>query len=281
MPSAISRGFAAIREGQAHYRSCGNASLPCLVMFHKAPGSSYSLIPLMAEFARYRRVIAIDTLGNGDSAAPAMEEPDIAYLADAHVRALDALDIARADIYGSHTGASICAEISINHPKRVARIIMDGVSLFDGATQDMLLNGGQAPEIRADLAGTHLLKAWSMVRDSYLFWPWWSPLKERRRDKGLPPADKLHEEVVEVLKALSTYHKSYRAALRYPKEERLALVRHPTLIACSPYDTLRRYFEAVVAIMPDARSLITAGEETPENAASTARSMAGFLDEKR
>lgn len=274
----ILRGFVSIDEGQVHYRYCGDASMPALVMFHKAPGSSYSLKPLMSELGRHRRVIALDMLGNGDSAPPAVETPDIAYYTDAHVRCLDALGIDVADIYGAHTGAAICAEMAIRHPRRVSRIIMDGVSLFDEKTQRLLLEGGQAPEIRPDLSGTHFLIAWSMVRDSYLFWPWWNRTKERRRDKGLPTAEWLHDEVMEVLKALPTFHKSYRAALRYPKQERLPLVQHRTLVSCGPADTLRQYLEAVVAIMPNARSEVTAGEDDPNAVAETARSMAAFLE---
>lgn len=273
----MQRGFVSIDEGQAHFRTCGSPSLPALVMFHKAPGSSYSLLPLMEELGRYRRVIAIDTLGNGDSSAPSLDEPDIAYFADAHVRCLDALGIGRTDIYGAHTGAAICAEISISHPERVGSIIMDGVSLFDAATQQMLLRS-QAPEMSTDLSGAQLMMAWSMVRDSYLFWPWWDRSKERRRDKGLPSADMLHQEVVEVLKTLRTYHKSYRAALTYPKAERLPLVSHRTLVTCSPNDTLRRFLDPVVALIPHARALVTAGDETPDSLKATAKSMAEFLE---
>jgi len=116
------------------------------------------------------------------------------------------------------------------------------------------------------------------VRDAHLFWPWWNRTQDRRRDRGLPSADALHDEVLELLKGLRTYHMSYRAALAYPKKERLPLVRHRTLVASSPSDPLLRFLDAVVAIMPDARSLVTAGDDTAEALAATARSMADFLD---
>lgn len=278
MTDSIRRQFVSIEEGQVHYRECGDPARPVLVMFHASPGSSWNLSPLIAELGKSRRVIALDTLGNGDSAAPRPEEPDIAYYAGAHVRALDAIGIASFDLYGTHTGAAICAEVSISHPRRVGRIVMDGVSLFDRRMSDAMMDNNHAPALRADHFGTQLQVAWTMVRDAHLFWPWWDHTAERRRNRGLPDADYLHGEVVEVLKAWRTYHKSYRTALTYPKRERLPLVTSPTLVAASPTDPLHRYIDDVVAIMPHARGLVTAGEDTPSDLAATARSMIDFLE---
>lgn len=278
MALAIERGFITIEEGQVHYRAYGDRSLPTLVMFHASPGSSYSIMPLMGELGRVRRVVAIDTLGNGDSAPPRGDAPDIAYFADAHARAMIALGIESADVYGTHTGAAICAEVAIARPKLVKKIVMDGVSLFDGKMQDVLMGGGHAPEIKADLAGTQLLQIWTMVRDAHLFWPWWNRVNERRRNKGLPPPDQLHEEVLEMLKAWRTYHKSYRAALLYPKRERFPLVHHRTLVACSPTDPLIKYVDAVVGLLQDAKGLVTPGEDTPEDLVKTGKLMAEFLN---
>ena len=278
MALAIERGFTSIEEGQVHYRVCGDRSLPPLIMFHASPGSSYSVMPLMAELGKARRVIAIDTLGNGDSAAPRGEAPDIAYFADAHGRAIKSMGIDSADIYGTHTGAAICIEVAIAYPKLVKQIIMDGISLFDSKTKDTLMGGGHAPEIKADLAGTQLLQIWTMVRDAHLFWPWWNRVNERRRNRALPSADQLHEEVLELLKAWRTYHKSYRAALLHPRRERLPHVRHRTLVACSPTDPLVTYVNEAVSLLKDAKGLITPGEETPQDIVATAKLMSEFLN---
>jgi pimeloyl-ACP methyl ester carboxylesterase len=65
----IRRGFADVAEGQVHYREAGQSAqggLP-LLMLHASPGSAKLLEPLMGELGRRRRVVATDTLGNGDS----------------------------------------------------------------------------------------------------------------------------------------------------------------------------------------------------------------------
>jgi pimeloyl-ACP methyl ester carboxylesterase len=277
---SVRRGFVEIAEGQVHYRMAGAATdagaLP-LVMLHASPGSSLMLAPLMRELGRDRRVLAPDTLGNGDSAPPRGASPSIGDFADAHLQAIDALELDRFDLYGSHTGGNIACEIAIAAPHRVRRLVLDGMSLYAAEERAEMLRE-YAREYPPDLDGSHLVKVWSFVRDAYLFWPWYRRDAAHRRDTGLPPPEALHEKAVEVLKALSTYHLSYRAAIAYDKEGRLPLVSVPTLLACGRSDMLLRYFDAVAALLPSAAKAVTPGTATPADTAETARRIAEFLD---
>ena len=278
MAPRVDRQFVSIAEGQAHLRLCGDPGLPPLVMLHGSPGSSYSLVPLMQALSVKRRVYAIDTLGNGDSSPAAMEVPDIPCLADAHARVIDALGLGQVDLYGYHTGASICTELSGTRPDRVRRIIMDGVSVFDpGASADLLAND-HAPPIPIDYEGSQLLKAWSMVRDAHLFWPWWNRGAANRRALGLPSVEYLHFEVLEVLKAPETYYKSYRAALNYPKREKLPRVANPTLVCGCPSDQLFDHMERAAALIPGSRLAVTPERTDAAGLRATADIMLQFLD---
>ena len=253
----IRRGFADVAEGQVHYREAGHASqgrLP-LLMLHASPGSAKMLEPLMGELGRRRRVVATDTLGNGDSSPPVGATPDIRYFADAHVRACDALGLERFDLYGSHTGANIACEIAIAHPGRVNRLILDGVSLYSAQERaDMLAH--YAPDVVIDQEGSQMHRIWNFVRDSYLFWPWYRRETANRRHLGLPGAHDLHDKVVEVLKAARTYPLAYRAAIVYDKAPRLPLVNVPTLLACARTDMFMDYFSQVQVLMPRAMPLL-------------------------
>ena len=115
----IERAFARIREGQVHLRravpNVGEQHKP-LVLLHSSPVASGSLVPLMQALGTRRPLIAPDTLGNGDSAPPDKDDPDIAYFADAMIRLLDALGLERIDLYGDRTGALIASEIAIAKP---------------------------------------------------------------------------------------------------------------------------------------------------------------------
>jgi pimeloyl-ACP methyl ester carboxylesterase len=275
----VRRGFVTIAEGQVHYREAGRgiASAAPLVMFHPSPGSAKMLEPLIRHLGARRHVIGLDTLGNGDSAAPRDNAPPLAYFADAHVRALDALGIDRFDAYGSHTGANIACEIAIAHPTRVRRLILDGISLYTPEERaDMLAN--YAPEVSIDIVGSQFHWIWHFVRDVYLFWPYYRRDAAHRRSSGLPSADDLHDKVVEVLKATRTYHIPYRAAIAYDKEARLPLVMVPTLLACAATDMFIEYFERVRSLMPSATPVITKGTADQEALADTVQAFETFLD---
>jgi pimeloyl-ACP methyl ester carboxylesterase len=272
------RGFVSIAEGQVHFRQASPAApgRP-LVMLHASPASSKMLLPLLLRFGLSRPVIALDTLGNGDSAAPLHADPDVAYFADAHLRALTALGVAEFDLYGSHTGGCIACEIAIREPARVKSMILDGMSLYSNEERlDMLKN--YAPAITPDLNGSHLNWVWHFVRDNYLFWPWYRRDASHVRDVGLPSADVLHDKLVEVIKAIRTYHLSYQAAISYLKPERLPLVTVRTLLACAGDDMLLPYMEGVGRLMPQAGRLQTGGSRTPEAADATVAALVAFLD---
>ena len=86
----VKRAFADIAEGQIHYRVAGldREALPPLVMFHGSPGSSWALAGLVEALGETRTTVAFDTLGQGDSCAPARDDADMAYFAGAAARAL-------------------------------------------------------------------------------------------------------------------------------------------------------------------------------------------------
>jgi pimeloyl-ACP methyl ester carboxylesterase len=277
--AVVLRGFVSIAEGQVHYRHAPGPSQGTrpLVMLHPSPGSSLMLLPLIRAFGASRPVFALDTLGNGDSARPAPAAPPLDYFADAHLRAIDALGIGAFDLYGSHTGGNIACEIAIRASTRVTSMILDGMSLYsDDERDDMLAN--YAPEIVPDLNGSQLNWVWHFVRDTYMFWPWYKRDPAHARDVGLPSADALHDKVVEVLKAVRTYHLSYRAAIAYQKRERLPRVTVRTLLACARTDMLLRYMDEVARLMPHASRLETPGFGTAADTRRTIALLGAFLD---
>lgn len=272
----IRRGFVDVAEGQVAYRRAGTAAGVTLVMLHASPGSSKMLEPLVDALGARRTVVAPDTLGNGDSSPPAQSVPTIFDFADATLRAIDALGLDRVDLYGTHTGASIAMEIAIAHPERVRRLVLDGIGLYAPAEQRELL-AVYAPEIVPDHNGSQLNWAWHFCRDQFVFWPWFKRDREHVRATGLPPAGELHAMVVEVLKAIGTYHLSYRAAFRHPKHERLPLLRVPTLVCCDPGDMLFAALDGVVALVPGCRRAEVGSGGDVSGVARTAQVIGEFL----
>lgn len=273
----IRRSFADVGACQVHLRMAGPDTAHPLVMIHPSPGSSRQLAGLMGELAaRGHRVVAPDTAGNGDSDPLALPAPGIPDLAAHALAALDALGLDRFDLYGSHTGASIAMEIAIARPDRVGRLVIDGMGLYSGDLQSEVLDR-YAREIAPDAEATHLMKVWHFCRDQFLFWPYYNRTAEGRLPGGLPTEAEMHAFVVEVLKALGTYHLSYRAAFRHPKRDRLPLIRVPTLVCASPSDMLYGYLAEVAALAPGAQVAELPAWNTPGFDAGAAAILSAFL----
>lgn len=256
-PGKVERAFVRLDEGLVHYRWGGDPKrrrpLP-LYMAHAGPGSSISFAAWIPDMAKDRFVIAPDMQGNGDSDPPAKSEQQIADYAAAAVRIMDALGIEQVDFYGSHTGAHIGAELAVNYPKRVRRLVLDGMPLFSEEFKQQLL-ANYAPNVVPDSFGGHLAWAWRFVRDQSQFWPYFMQDAEHRlaNDVGTPRG--IHRGVVDVLKALETYHIAYRAAFSHDARAVLPRITVPTLITAAERDPLSVYLDDAAALVPGAKKL--------------------------
>jgi len=273
----IRRSFADLADGQIHLRHAGPQDGAPLALIHQSPGSSKQLEPLMKALAtKGRRCAAPDTPGNGDSDPLPRDQPEIPDLAEAAFAAMSTCIDGPFDLYGSHTGASVAMEIAIAHPDRVRSLTIEGMGLYSGSLQTEVLDR-YAREIKPDAEATHLMKVWHFCRDQHLFWPYYNRTAEGRLPDGLPDDDTLHDFVVEVLKAMRSYHLSYRAAFRWPKTDRLPLLRVPTMVMSSPSDMLHDYSATVAGLVPGAVTTILPAWTDPAFHEETADVLDVFL----
>ena len=237
----IDRGFCRTAAGLIHYRSAGDRALPTLIMLHGGPGSSASLVPLIAALADRFRIIAPDTMGCGDSDPAPAAAPGIADYAAGLADALDVLKVGPAAVYGHHTGAQIACELAIACPQRVPRLILDGAALF-------------APQLRAEFAeryappitpvesGEHLAWLWHFARDLTLYFPHYHKDRAHLTPLGQPlPAHSATDITAEALKVWPTWHLAYRAAFAHDLAARLPLLTIPPLVLEVTGDPLAQY----------------------------------------
>ncbi len=274
----IDRAFVRIAEGLVHYRHCGagGAALP-LYMVHASPASAITLESLLPDLGATRRVIAPDTLGNGDSAPPTPDAPDMDYYADSVARVLDALGLDQVDLYGSHTGAHIACETAILHPDRVRRVVFDGLSMFTPDEQRENL-ATYAPQMEVDDFGRHLQWAWHFIRDQTLYFPYFKRDPEHARNLPMPPATAINRLVVEVLKGLTTYHKGYRASFRHDVRARLPLMTQRTLVSVTDDDPLKSGLDEAAALVKDGVKALLPSARTPGGHAAKIAAITAFLD---
>jgi pimeloyl-ACP methyl ester carboxylesterase len=270
----IRRGFADVAHGQIHYRSAGTGA-PLLVL-HASPGSSKQIVPLIRDLSATRHVIAPDTAGNGDSTKLPLDSPNITDLAAVVPGFLDTLGLDHVDLYGSHTGAAIAAELAISAPGRIRRVVLDGVQMLTPQTRAELMARYAFP-FPADLDGAYLMRVFQFCRDQYVFYPWYDRTRQGQRSGGLPPPAALHDWVVEVLKANETYHLNYRAAFQWEPAQRLKLVTQPTLVLAAESDPLFADTEHAAPFLPDGRFIALPRSDAPGFAADRLAAITQFL----
>ncbi len=272
----LKRAFGDVAERQVHYRHAGAGGMP-LVLLHGSPGSSRQVERLGDVLARRRRVIAPDRPGNGDSPALPIAEPAIVDYARADLAFLDSLGVGACDVYGSHTGANVAMEMALQAPARVRRLVLDGIGLFPAALAEHFL-AHYAPAMAPDLAGLHVQWAFQFCRDQALFFPWFEPTAQNARGTGLPPAQALHDFVLEVLKSIGTYHLGYHASFRYDAASRLPCLQQPVLAIAAADDPLLVYLEEALRLIPHAVTGPVGSLRAPGALESFADLISGFLD---
>jgi pimeloyl-ACP methyl ester carboxylesterase len=270
----IRRAFADLPTRQVHYRHAGEGTP--LLMLHPSPGSSKQLEAKIQAMARHRRILAPDTPGNGDSTPLAVAVPEIADYVAAVVEFLDAVGLDQCDVYGSHTGAHIAMELCIRAPARVRKVVLDGIGLYDEETRQHYLANYARP-MSPNLNGTHLLQAFMFCRDQYLFWPWFETAAANRREGGLPSPEALHEWVVEVCKALTTYHLSYNAAFANRAQDHLPLMKHEALFLVGSNDPLFDDTQRAVTMAERGRLQLLGHSATAGFADTVAAAVEAFL----
>ncbi|MFG6441545.1 alpha/beta fold hydrolase [Roseateles sp. LKC17W] len=254
-PPPVDRHFLRLPGGRLlHYRTAGASQPgePPLLLAHAGPGSSAGLVPLMQQLARHRRVIAPDMPGNGDSEPLDLPRTEIADYLAPMLALLDALGVPQVDFCGQHTGAHIGCELALRQPARVRRLVLDGLALFEPELRAQM-QARYAPAMVPDDFGGHLAWAWHFVNNMFVHFPHFMQDPAHRLNHGpVPPPAVRQALVVEMLKALPSYHLAYQAAFAHPTSERLPLLQHATLLMAVDGDPLARYLDAAARLLPAA-----------------------------
>ncbi len=115
--------FVETRAGRVAYSELGSG--PPVVLLHANLHDHHDFDPIVATLARQYRTIAVDWPGHGQSdAVDAAIEPSAELFADVLEDVVDALEIPRAVFIGNSVGGFAAARLAIQHPERVAGLIL-------------------------------------------------------------------------------------------------------------------------------------------------------------
>ncbi len=237
----IQRGYIDIPEGQIHYRTKGNG--PPLLLLHQSVCSSDEYSRVIPILAKSYRVIAMDTLGYGESDKPP-HPYEITDYARSVVSFLNALSIGKTNVVGHHTGAHIAVELAASYPERVDKLVLSGCPFYRDQNEGLALLHGkvfQPLEIKPD--GSHLMQAWEKTLS-------YSPNA---------PIELLYELAMEILKAGVRGEEAHWASFRYDPRSRLPLIKSKTLVLSGERDLFYPVVEDVKSLIPQSKIAIIKG----------------------
>ncbi|MFN8534449.1 MAG: alpha/beta fold hydrolase [Dehalococcoidia bacterium] len=237
----IERHFVEASGGRVHYRRTGSG--PPLVLLHGLPRASGSVAPVIDELAGVGTVIAPDLPGYGLSDPLGLEAPSIDDYAGALLSTLDALGLGRVDLAGLQLGAIVALAVADRAPERIRTLTLDGLPAFDEDDRADL-TAQFTPPLTPEWDGAHLVRAWAIRRDAYVFAPWYRRSSTHRAPLAFPDANALYDEVLALLLAGPEYPRPYQAAFRYDPRPALDRLRLPTLAIDRPTDLSTRLLGA-------------------------------------
>jgi pimeloyl-ACP methyl ester carboxylesterase len=214
----VRRAFLDTPDGQIHYATAGAG--PPVLLLHQTPRSWDEYRDVIPALARERRVVAMDTIGYGDSYKPA-RTCEIEDYARGALALLDGLGIEATAVVGHHTGAVIALELAASCPERVERLVLSACPFVDAAERERRRTGGhRVDHVTPRPDGSHLAELWQG--------------RQRFYPKDRP--ELLERFVRDALKAGEKLVEGHGACSRYRMEARIGRVRCPTLVTVGTED---------------------------------------------
>jgi pimeloyl-ACP methyl ester carboxylesterase len=228
---------------------------PAVVFIHGLSGCWQNWLEQLPLFARDHRVIAVDLPGFGQSEMPA-EEISISGYADAIDELMGELGLEEARIVGNSMGGFIGAELAINHPQRVERLVLvaaAGLSIESIRTDRKTGLRHRAENIVFFSLGhiasrSHQVALRPRLRHALLLLVAAHPQKL--------PGPLAAQQVLGSGKP--GFSDALEAMCRYPLRDRLEKIACPTLIVWGDKDVLVPVKDAAIfeQLIPDARKII-------------------------
>jgi pimeloyl-ACP methyl ester carboxylesterase len=239
----MGRGYARGPYGLVHFQDSGGlvqsrpGELP-LVLLHQSPASSRqfesAFKPLVARGIRF---IAIDTPGFGFS-DPSPAIPKLEDWAPAFAAVLDHLGLEQVDVLGHHTGALNATELTLQYPRRVRRLILNGPFPVTAAERATFIEAGE----RNHAAGAPVVDGSHVLRSFETRVRMWGPN---------PDPAIITRIIAEKYQGLGPYWWGHHVAYRYDHVAAMQRLQHPTLILTNTGDDIYELAQRARTLHPD------------------------------
>ena len=238
----LKKAYVDIPEGQIHYRTEGSGDP--IVLLHESPTSSITYSRVIPILAKRFRVIAMDTIGYGNSDA-LNRTYEVADYARTIRHFLDALALDQVCLVGHHTGCVLALETAVTWPDRVEKLVLSGLVIPTDPQKAEELQ--KAPRYRfggMDEQGEFILNRWRNYRalctPEYDLEGW-------------------YQIFVDIMRPGARTFDGHQAIFRHDTMARLPLIKCPTLVLHGTNDVVLGDPEKLRSLIPDVRTTIIKG----------------------
>jgi len=249
--SPVRRRFIRVHGRGVHYYRAGEG--PPVVLLHSAMSSARAELPLLHQLKSDHTVFAFDIPGMGDSDPLGKRGLRIGDAADALQATLEALQIPRCPIYGSHTGGVIALELARRHPECISALIKIGVHIFSAREAEPILAEEYRPVLTVKDDGSQLLADWTRSRDLMTWFPPYVRRAANRLPWKFPTPGELHDHFLDRARAGNGYRAIYGAVLNVCMDERKAVsaLTLPATFMADTHDILFRHLDRMPKLRPN------------------------------
>jgi 2-hydroxy-6-oxonona-2,4-dienedioate hydrolase len=120
----FSQGFIQAGPYRTRYLHAGDPSKPALIMLHGITGHAEAYVRNLRSHAEHFSCWAIDFIGHGYSDKP--EHPlEVKHYVEQVLLFMDAIGVPKASFTGESLGGWVTAQLAVDHPERVDRIVLN------------------------------------------------------------------------------------------------------------------------------------------------------------
>lgn len=280
----VDRRIARCAGVRLHWRECGAADAPLLVLLHPSPRSSAmyeAWLPRLASLGF--RACALDTPGYGGSDGLPQTPShlnDYLPVLRAWVVQLGQLGGAhRPLVYGSATGAQLAIAWGRAHPGDVRHLLLDNAAHFDDAERAALLER-YFPDLSPRPDGAHLLRAWTLATQMAQFFPWYEADEAHRVSARAPTPAEVHGSALEFLNAGPAYAAAYRAAFEHERASHVQTLTVPTTLLRWAGSPILKHIDRLLAHpLPPNVQVLPVPAPQPERLAAIEARLVKLLDD--
>ncbi len=210
-PGSLTNGYVTVGHGQVLVRRAGGGSGRPVVFLSDLPGSTRADLDLLLALGRDRPAFGIDLPGCCESTPLAKPTPDSYVVAIAET--LNGLGLDHVDLIAEGMSTPIAIAFAAAHSSRIGTLVLDGVMIAPpNLRTEMRVN--LCPDLRPSRDGAHLHRAFHMLRDQEVQWPWYDGASSAiRKITPRVGGQRLYTRLVDTLKQYDRYSDAILAAV--------------------------------------------------------------------